>query len=289
MNIAFIGTGIMGSAMAANLMAAGHTLTVHNRTQSRAESLVEKGASWADTPAAAVADAEVVITMLSKPDAVEATALDQSTGFLPHMQPGAIWMDSSTVNPDFSRRMAAAATEHNVRFLDAPVAGSKVPAQTGQLVFIVGGPADAVETCRPLFDIMGSKVIHVGDHGMGNALKLVVNHMLATSMLAFAEGLVLGEALGVNREQIMNTLIGGPVTAPFIAGKRAKIEGDDYSPEFPLRWMQKDLAMAAEMAFQTQTAMPMSNAAKELYQLAARAGYAEDDFSAIYAFLHNRD
>lgn len=285
MKIGFIGLGIMGSRMAANLLNAGHEITVHNRTQAKAAELIASGATWANTPAEAAKGAQVVITMLAHPQATEQTALHDDNAFLAAMTPGCIWVDSTTANPMFARRMAAIATKHEVKFLDAPVAGSKNQAQDAQLLFIVGGDTDVVATCQPLFEAMGRQVNHVGGHGMGNALKLVVNHMLATSMLAFAEGMALGESLGISQESLLNTLVGGPVTAPFVAGKRAKIETGDYTPEFPLQWMQKDLQMASETAFETGVAMPISNAAKEIYQLASRSGLAEQDFSAIYAFL----
>ena len=288
MKIGFIGLGIMGSRMAANLLNAGHDVTIHNRTQAKANALVASGATWAETPSDAAKGAEVVITMLAHPQATEQTALHDENAFLAAMTPDSIWVDSTTANPMFARRMAAIAAKHEVKFLDAPVAGSKNQAQDAQLLFIVGGDADVVATCQPLFEAMGRQVNHVGGHGMGNALKLVVNHMLATSMLAFAEGMALGESLGISQETLLNTLVGGPVTAPFVAGKRAKIETGDYTPEFPLQWMQKDLQMASETAFETGVAMPISNTAKEIYQLASRSGLAEQDFSAIYAFLKDQ-
>jgi 3-hydroxyisobutyrate dehydrogenase-like beta-hydroxyacid dehydrogenase len=133
--------------------------------------------------------------------------------------------------------------------------------------------------------VMGKQVNYVGGHGMGIAFKLVINHLLATSMIAFAEGLALGEALGISKETLLNTLIGGVVTAPYLARKREKLTTGDYQAEFPLRWMQKDLEMVAETAYETGTAMPVSNAAKEAYRLAMQYGYGDNDLSAIYAFL----
>lgn len=288
MNVAFIGLGIMGSRMAANLLTGGFALTVNNRTRDKADALIANGARWADTPREAVQGADVVITMLAHPEAVESAALGE-TGFLGAMASGAIWMDCSTVQPAFSRRMAAEAQRHGVRFLDAPVAGTKQPAQTGQLVFWVGGDAETVQACAPLFEKMGKQVNHVGEAGMGIAFKMVINHLLATSLLAFAEGLVLGESLGIGREVLLDALIGSAVAPPYLAGKRGKIESGEYEADFPLRWMQKDLQMVAEAAYQTGTAMPLANSAKEAYQLAVRAGYGDDDMSAIYAFIKGND
>lgn len=283
--IGFIGTGIMGSRMAANLMSAGYQLNVHNRTPEKAQSLVQQGAQWAETPAAAAQNADVIITMLAHPVAVEAAALDDKTGFLQHLKPSTIWIDCSTVNPAFSRRMAAETQRCDGHFLDAPVAGSKNQAQDGHLVFFVGGDEATINTCQPLFDAMGKQVNHVGEQGMGISLKLVINHLLASSMMAFAEGLALGEALGLSQEMLLNSLIGSVVVPPYMAGKRGKIANGDYEAEFPLQWMQKDMQMVAETAFTLGTAMPVANTTKEIYQLAAQYGYAEADFSAIYAFI----
>jgi 3-hydroxyisobutyrate dehydrogenase/glyoxylate/succinic semialdehyde reductase len=135
---------------------------------------------------------------------------------------------------------------------------------------------------------MGSKILHVGGHGMGTALKMVNNLLLASSMAAFAEGLVLGEALGIAPERLLDFLLGSPLVAPYMAGKRNKIERGDYAPEFPMEWMQKDLHLAGVSAQETAVALPLAGAAKELYELAARQGHAHEDFSAIYSFLNAR-
>ncbi len=222
--------------------------------------------------------------MLAHPAAVRAAALGEG-GFLDRLPPGALWIDCSTVNPSFSREMAVAAQTRKLRFLDAPVAGSRGPAAQGELAFFVGGDAADVLASSPLLRAMGSRIVHVGGHGMGAALKMVNNLLLASSMAAFAEGLVLGEALGISRDRLFEFLMGTPLLAPYLAGKREKIERGDYAPEFPLEWMQKDLHLAALSAQETAVALPLTNAAKETYQLAARDGHAHEDFSAIYSFL----
>jgi len=286
MKIGFIGLGIMGSRMAANLQAAGHNLVVYNRTPEKADSLVNKGATRVNTPAeVAQASIDILITMLSTPQAVEAVALGEQ-GFLPALSPSTIWIDSSTVYPAFSRQMASVAAEHQIQFLEAPVAGSKPQADAAQLIFIVGGDADTLELCQPLFDVMGSRVVHVGEHGMGTSLKVVVNSLLATSMLAFSEAIVLGQGLGIPQETLLNILVGGPVVPPFMAGKKDKMLTGTYDPEFPLQWMHKDLQMVALAAYDAQVAMPNANLAKEVYMRAVSEGFGDSDFSAIYALLN---
>lgn len=284
MHIGFIGLGIMGSRMAGHLLRAGHDLVVHNRSREKAAALIDAGAGWADSPAAAVAGAEVVITMLTTPDVVRETALG-GAGFLDRVPAGALWMDCTTVDPFSARAMAAEAAARGVRFLDAPVAGSKQPAADGTLLFLVGGEEADVEACRPLFEAMGRAHLHAGGHGQGAAMKMVVNLLLGHAMLSFSEGLVLGRALGLDERMLMDALPPLPVTAPFVAGKTKRIETGDYAPEFPLQWMRKDLQLAAQCAYACRVSLPALNVAKEVYGLAEYRGWAEQDMSAVHAFL----
>src|SRR5437660_8519850 len=290
MKIGFIGLGIMGSRMAANLQKHGHSLVVFNRTREKAEPLVAEGATWADSPAALALQAEVIFTMLAHPDAVEEAALGED-GFLRYPQPGQMWIDCSTVNPSFSRNMAVEAKAQGVGFLGAPVTGSKGQAELAKLTFWVGGETGDLETYRPLLECMGNRIVHCGGPGTGASLKMVMNQLLGTTMAVFAEGLILGESLGLSREVLFEALLGGPAAAPFLALKRERIENGNYEPaDFPLRWLQKDLHLAAVSAYETGAAMPLTNAAKELYRLAIRAGRGSEDFSAIYDYLaRNQD
>lgn len=281
MNVGFIGLGIMGSRMAANLLEAGHNLTVYNRTKEKADELLERGATWADSPAAAVQQVDVLVTMLAHPEAVEETALGEE-GFLEAMREGQLWVDSSTLNPTFSKRMAREATARGVHFLDAPVAGTKAPAESGDLVFLVGGDEADVVKAQPLLEAMGKATKHVGDNGMGTSLKVVVNHTLATSMAAFAEGMAFGKGLGLSQKVLFDTLIGGPLVPAFIGAKREKLEQGDYTPDFPLKWTQKDMQMVATAAYDVGVPMPLANLTKELYQTAVKRGHGDEDFSAIY-------
>ncbi len=285
MKIGFIGLGIMGSRMAANLLNKGYELVLYNRTREKAEPLLELGASWADSPMDLGQRVKIVITMLSTPEAVGETALHGRHSFLDTMSAEALWIDCTTVNPSFSRRMAEEAAARKIRFLDAPVAGSKGPAEAGQLVFFVGGSDQDVETARPLFEAMGKAIFPMGGHGTGSAMKMVNNIILGQAMTAFSEALVFGEALGMTKHAIFDTLASSPVTAPFVNSKRRKFEEDDYAVEFPLQWMHKDLHLAAETAYEAGAALPGMNAAKELFALAKRKGLAEEDFMAVYKVL----
>jgi 3-hydroxyisobutyrate dehydrogenase/glyoxylate/succinic semialdehyde reductase len=285
MNIGFIGLGIMGSRMAANLIKAGHPLTVHNRSADKAQSLLEQGATWAETPAEAASGAEVLITMLAHPQAVREMALGEG-GFLAALPAGARWMDCSTVNPAFSREMAAHAQERGLRFVDAPVGGTKPQAAQAELIFMVGGAEEDVEQLNPLFEVMGQRVAHLGGTGAGTSLKMVVNMLLAGSMALFAEGVALGRALGLDEGMLLNVLIGGPVAAPFLAGKKPKMESGDYEPHFPLKWMHKDLHLATLSAYEAGATTMLGSLAREMFSQAIEGGLGEEDFSAFYAWLN---
>ena len=284
MKIGFIGLGIMGSRMATNLQKHGYRLVLFNRTRSKTESLLVNGAEWAASPAVVAGQVEVLFTMLAHPEAVKEAALGKD-GFLAHLPPDSLWVDCSTVNPSFSKQMAAEADTRGVHFLGAPVSGSKTQAADGTLIFWVGGAALDLVTCWELLNCMGSKIVHAGGPGMGAALKLVINQLLGITMAAFAEGIVLGQALGLSREVLFKSLLGTPAAAPFLTVKREKIEKGNYAADFPLRWLQKDLHLAAVSAYETGAAMPLTNAAKELYRLAIRDGRGSEDFSAIYDYL----
>jgi 3-hydroxyisobutyrate dehydrogenase-like beta-hydroxyacid dehydrogenase len=284
MKIGFIGLGIMGSRMAANLQKGGHALIVHNRTREKAEPLLSRGAVWAGSPAAVAAQAEIIFTMLAPTRTVEETALGPD-GLLSALEPRRLWVDCSTVNPSFSKEMAVAARARGVRFLDAPVSGSKSQAAEAALSFLVGGEASDLEACRPLLECMGNRITHCGGPGMGASLKMVINQLLGTGMAAFAEALVFGESLGLSRAALFEALLGGPAAAPFLKLKRERIEQGNYAPaDFPLRWLQKDLHLAAVSAHETGAAMPLTNVTKEIYRLAIRAGRGAEDFSAIYDY-----
>src|SRR6266550_7410901 len=284
MKIGFIGLGIMGSRMAANLQKHGYPLVVFNRTRTKAQPLLDKGACFAESPAKLAEQVDVLFTMLAHPDAVEQAARGRN-GFLSNLKPNTLWIDCSSVNPSFSKKMAAAAAARQIRFVDAPVTGSAPVAADAKLVFWVGAAAAELETIRPLLLCMGNKIVHAGGHGTGASIKMVINLLLGTGMAAFAEAMTLGEGLGISRKMLFDSLLGIPAVAPFLASKREKIESGDYEAEFPLRWMQKDMHLASVSAYESGVAMPLSNAAKELYRLAMREGYAIQDFSAVYDYL----
>jgi 3-hydroxyisobutyrate dehydrogenase/glyoxylate/succinic semialdehyde reductase len=286
MKIGFIGLGIMGSRMAANVQKHGYPLVVFNRTRAKAQPLLDKGACFAESPAKLAEQVDVLFTMLAHPDAVEQAALG-GNGFLSNLKQNAIWVDCSSVNPSFSKKMAAEAVQRGVHFVDAPVTGSAPVAGDAKLTFWVGAEAADLERIRSLLLCMGNRIVHAGGHGMGTSMKMVINLLLGNAMAAFAEAMALGEGLGLSQKMLFDSLLGMPAVAPFLASKREKIESQNYEAEFPLRWMQKDMHLATVSGYEAGVAMPQTNVTKEIYRLAMRDGRDTQDFSAIYEYLSN--
>lgn len=272
--------------MAQQLLSTDARLSVYNRTISKADPLAEQGAIVADSPGELAASSDILFTMLSTPEAVREAALGEE-GFLSSMKADTLWCDCSTVNPSFSREMNKEAEKRGLRFMDTPVAGSTAPAESGELLFLVGGEQRDLEQARPFLEVMGKKTVHAGEVGQGAALKMVFNLLLGEAMAAFSEGMHLGQSLGLSKDMLMEALVGAPVVAPFIAAKKEKIKTNDYDPEFPLKWMHKDLHLAAQSGYESGASLPAGNVIKELYALAEREGLSEQDFSALYSFIND--
>ncbi|MEL6657590.1 MAG: NAD(P)-dependent oxidoreductase [Bacteroidota bacterium] len=287
MKVTFIGLGIMGSRMAANLLKNGVELTVYNRSQAAAEQLAKDGAQVASSANEAVAGADIVFSMLSTPEVVRYVFFGDN-GALSAMQEGAIWADCTTVNPSFSKEALAAAQAHKVRFADTPVAGTKPHAQNAELVFFVGADESLLSTISPLLDYMGKKTIRIGEAGQGASYKMLVNIMLAQSMIIFSEAVLLGEKMGIDKDFLLNTLPNLVVSAPFTKFKAEMVRGDDYEVQFPLEWMQKDLHLAAVTAYEHQQPLYLANVAKELFAAASKQGMGRLDFAAIHRYLEKQ-
>jgi len=287
MKIAFLGLGIMGSRMAANLLKNKVDLTVFNRSEAPLNKLEAKGANVADSFTSAVENADIVFTMLSTPEVVSEVMFDKK-GCLASMKKDALWVDCSTVDPAFSKKSEKEAGKENVRFVDAPVAGTKKPAEEGSLVFLVGANKSDFKEIEILLPFMGSKIIHVGETGKGTSLKMLVNAMLAESMLVFSETLLLGEKMGLSKDFLLNTLPNLPVIAPFTKAKAEIIRNQNFDAHFPLEWMDKDLRLVLKTAKKNGQEMPVAELTKKLFDQANKSGLGRDDFSAIYQFLNKK-
>jgi len=287
MKVAFIGLGIMGSRMAANLVKNGVDLTVFNRSKEPQMELEKKGAASADSVNEAVKDADVVFSMLSTPEVVESVFMIENEG-LSAMKKNAIWVDCSTVNPSFSKAAYNAARSYGIRFIDAPVAGTKPHAEQAQLAFFVGAEASLLEEVKPLLNFMGHKVLHIGETGKGASFKMLVNILLAQSMAIFSEAVLLGEKMGIATEFLLDTIPNLVVSAPFTKFKAEMVRSGDYTVQFPLEWMNKDLHLAAVTAYELNQPLYLANITKELFTEANKKGIGRLDFAAIHLFLAER-
>lgn len=284
MNITFIGLGIMGSRMAMNLLGSDALLTVANRSPEPVRRLEKAGAIAADSFNESVKNADIVFTMLSTPEVIESVALSKS-GFLSSMKPDAIWVDCSTVDPAFSKQSAQIAAEKKIRFIDAPVGGSKAAAESAELLIYAGGDEADIKTAEPYLKKMGKAVIRVGDAGMGTAFKMIVNSLLGQSMVLFSEAVLWGETMGISKEFLLDYLPDSGVCPPFINFKTEMIRKDQYELNFPLEWMHKDMKLAAKTATDNHFRTTLAETVGTLYGKAIEKGLAREDFAAIYKYM----
>ena len=275
--VTVLGTGIMGSAMARNLVAAGLRTTVWDRSPGATAPLAAAGALVAASPQDAIADAHVVITMLPDADAVHSVMLDHG---LAAFASGAVWAQMGTIGVTATVELDGMLSRlrPDVMFVDAPVSGSKGPAETGQLLILASGPAAAQPFTVPAFSAIGRKTVWLGQAGQGSRMKLVVNAYLSFLIEGVAEALELGSQLGIDPADLDSVIEGGPLDAPLADAKLHKIARGDFTPEFPLEWALKDVDLAIAAA--NDSRLPMLQALSHQWRLAVEAGHGREDVSA---------
>jgi 3-hydroxyisobutyrate dehydrogenase-like beta-hydroxyacid dehydrogenase len=283
-SIGFIGLGIMGQPMALNLVKAGHKLMVYNRSAGKTEPLKQAGAQVASTPAAAAKDAEFVIMIVTDSAAVEEVVLGKD-GILGTVASGAIVIDSSTISPAVSRKMACHVAGKGASWLDAAVTGSKHGAEKGDLTFMVGGDRQTFERALPILQVLGKKHIYCGQNGLGLSAKLAQNTIQATLLEVFCEGLVLAAKAGVAPETMQEILQSSLARAGLTDFKAPFIFRGDFTPYFPLKLMHKDLELAMEAGFALTVPMPTLAAVKEVYGACKAQGKGDLDYAAVVTFL----
>jgi 3-hydroxyisobutyrate dehydrogenase-like beta-hydroxyacid dehydrogenase len=281
--IGLIGLGLMGRPMGMNLLKAGHSLTVWNRTASRANELVAAGAKLAKSPQEAAAASEFLITMVSDPPALE-EVLWGPGGAMQSLQRGCIYMDSSTISPALARKIAAACAERGARFLDAPVTGGDWGAKKGELLFMVGGDAATLKEAEPILSVMGKKWFHLGPHGAGQTIKLAMNLILALQVDALAEALALVTRAGLQGERLVEVLQSSMARSGVLDIKAPNLLKGEYLPSFPLRLMHKDLGLALDLANQLGVPLPATAAARETYSAVKGSAKEDLDYSAVMKF-----
>jgi 3-hydroxyisobutyrate dehydrogenase len=277
--LTLLGTGIMGAPMARNLLRAGNDITVWNRTEEKARPLEQDGAHVAATPADAVRGAEVVLTMLADAPAVDATMIE--SGGLDAMAPGSLWIQSSTIGIAATERLAGLAAEREVTYVDAPVLGTKKPAEDGQLFVLASGPPDAQARCEPVFAAIARGSVWLGEGGLGTRLKLVVNSWILCTMENLAETLVLAETLEVDPRSFLEAISGGAMDMPYAHVKGEAMLTREFPPSFPLAHARKDAALILD-AVGGDVELPVVRATSQQFDRALDLGHGDEDMSAVF-------
>ena len=279
-HIAFIGLGIMGGGMARRLLANAFPLTVFNRDLEKTKPFVAAGASAAGSPRAAAERADFIVSIVADDLAARSLWLGEN-GALAAAKPGAICIECSTVTVNWVRELAAAAAQKNCGLLDAPVTGSKTQAASGELNFLVGGDPATLEIARPVLAAMGKAIFHLGPTGSGALIKLINNFVCGVQIASLAEALAMIECSGLDRARALEVLTGGAPGSPLVKTVSARMIAPDFTPNFPLRLMAKDLGYAMKEGGTLSVELVTAMAALNVFQRALAAGYGEKDIAAV--------
>jgi 3-hydroxyisobutyrate dehydrogenase len=278
--VAILGLGIMGSGMARRLLSQGFPVTVYNRNSDKCAPFASEGAWAAGTPREAASRSQIIVSMVSNDEASREIWLGEN-GALAGAATGSLLIESSTLSSEWIRELAAKAAERNCSFLDAPVTGTKPHAASGELVFLVGGSDEAVSTAQPVLSVLGRETIHLGPTGSGTVMKLVNNFICGVQAASLAEGLKLINAGGLNRTRAISILTNGAPGSGIVKRVAERVAADEYTPNFMLRWMAKDLAYAVKEASAKNISLQTAAAASSIFQRAVAEGHGDEDFSAV--------
>ena len=277
--VALLGTGIMGAAMARNLLGAGVEVRAWNRSTEKAEPLADDGAAVVEDPTEAAQGADLLLTMLADADAIDEVVRD---GVLPALAEGAVWLQMSTVGEKGNATLAHLALENGVAYVDAPVLGTKAPAEQGQLVVLASGPEDVRERCEPVFGAVGGKTVWLGDAGEGSRLKLVVNNWIVGLLGVLAETVAFARATNVDPQKFLETIEGGPLGLPYAQMKGAMMIEEDFPTSFSAKLARKDATLVLEAAEARGLDLAVASAVAARFDEAIEAGHGEDDMAAVY-------
>ena len=279
-SVAILGLGNMGSGMAARLLSRDFPLTVYNRNPDKTASLASAGAEVAKTPREAASRSRIILSMVSN-DAASRNIWLGENGALAGATANSILIESSTLTTAWIHELATKAAEHGCRFLDAPVTGTKPHAASGELLFLVGGASEVVDAVRPIFSVLGRETIHLGPLGSGALMKLVNNFMCGVQAASLAEALSLISAGGLDRSTALSILTGGAPGSGIVKRVADRVATNDYTPNFALRWMAKDLSYAVGEASGQKIPLQTATAALSVFQRAVDEGHGDEDFSAV--------
>lgn len=278
--IGFIGMGIMGQPMAENILKSGYELMAYNRTKEKAQALTDKGGIVVSTPAELTEWADVIILMLTGPEAIDAV-LYAEQGILSAQPADKIIINMSTVSPSYTRNLKKCLEPSNISFIDAPVSGSKKPAIEGSLIILAGGEADQINGLEPLFLTMGKKVIYCGEAGKGSAMKMTINLLLALMIEGLCESLNLAQLLNLDTDLVLDSILAGHLGCGLFNLKRDMLKQNDFPVQFPLKHMTKDLRFVLQTADEAGAAVPAGHAVYQLYRQGVGLGNGDLDFAAV--------
>jgi 3-hydroxyisobutyrate dehydrogenase-like beta-hydroxyacid dehydrogenase len=282
--VGFIGLGLMGGPMAANIARAGHPLAVYNRTASKADEVKGLGAQVATSPREVAENSEVIVTMLSDAPAVEAVLVGED-GLLAGARVGAVLIDMSTVAPDQTKDLAEMVEAAGMKMLDAPVYGSTGPAKDGTLGIMVGGEKAVFDAQQDLLGVMGKNIFYMGPQGSGAMVKLCFNLVVAAQILSLAEAMALAAKGGLNLEEVGEVITSSGISSNLIERKVGNMAEGNFPPAFPLKHMHKDLGLMVQTGVAVDVALPATGVTHQIYTAAKARGHGDEDFSAIYAVL----
>lgn len=285
LNIGYVGLGDMGGGMVKRLLAAGHTVTGYNRTKSKAEPFIEMGMKWANSPREVVEASDITFSMVTNTKAVQAITQGPD-GILAGLTPDKIYVDMSTMSPEYSKELAAQVkSQTQATMLDAPVSASTITLEQGKATFMVGGDAAAFEKVKPILEDIGPKVFHMGDNGLAVAMKIAINLSLAVQMVAFSEGVLLAEKSGISREQAVEVMVNSVISSPMVAYRGPLVLGHPENAMFDCTMMQKDLNLAIELGQQLDVPLPTTATTNEYMSAARGMGLGDYDFSIVFDVL----
>lgn len=286
-NVAILGLGTMGAGMAANLLKAGFALSVYNRTKAKAQALTGSGARLAATPAEAVKGASVIISMLSDDTASRNVWLGKD-GALEAAEKGATLIESSTVSPAWISELAGLAAQHGLDLLDAPVTGSRIQAEAGQLLFLVGGNEAALERAASALQAMSKEIVHLGPVGSGAKMKLINNFLCGVQVASLAEGLTWIERSGLDRDKALSILKAGAPGSPLLGAISTRMVNQAYTVNFLLKLMNKDLLYAQNEAAQCDVDLKTAEVARSLFEAAIAKGFGDEDMASVIEPLRKK-
>jgi 3-hydroxyisobutyrate dehydrogenase-like beta-hydroxyacid dehydrogenase len=283
-NLGFIGLGVMGGELTNRLISKGHTLTGYNRTKSKAEWLIKAGMKWANSPREVAAAADIVFSMVTNSKALE-SVVEGPDGVLAGLRPGKIYVDISTVSPDYSRTVAEKVRAKGADMLDSPVSGSVITLQEGKLSVMVGGRKETFEKVKSILLDIGPKVTHVGGNGLALVLKIASNLSLAVQMLAFSEGVLLAEKSGISREIAVDVLTNSAIASPMVKYRGPFVIKLPDEAWFNVNMMQKDMLLALELGRKLDVPMPSTAVSNEFLTAARGIGLEKQDFAVVFDVL----